>query len=142
MKAIPDKHDPKQLRAALLAATLSLLLATASSQAQQIACGQTIRTNISVQGQTDDYTFYANVGDVVVVSTCGQPGYYFNAAADVYDSIGRLGGCTNGATPPLTVRASGLCVILVHADDFNHVGTYGVSLALVHRFIKTFTDTV
>jgi hypothetical protein len=106
------------------------LLSTPRSQAGQIYCGQPILTNITYGGQTDGYPFFANAGEVVVIGVEGQPNCcaYFNAEADLKDPNGKLiGSCTNSAMlRDLTV--TGLYNILVHADDYNHTGQYGLSL--------------
>ena len=132
MKPSSSWHDPKRLRPTLLRAAfaLCLLLSTPRSQAGQIACGQTVTTNITGTGQTDGYPFYANAGEAVVIGVEGQPynPYWFDAAADLYDPNGKLiGSCTNSAMLR-GLTTNGLYNILVHADDYAHTGQYGLSL--------------
>jgi hypothetical protein len=95
--------------------------------------GLTITSVIWVPGETDTYCFRGVSGAGILVSVTGQPGYYFNAVADVYDPTGtRIGGITNNQTPLLNLAGgTGPYKILVHADDYNHLGTYGLTLSFV-----------
>ena len=109
-----------------LALGLQLWLAPLGSQAQQLACGQTITNTINSPGQTTLYTFDANAGETFDVLALGQN---FNATAEVYGpSEDRLAVCTNNFTGPLTLTVGGTCTIRVSADNSVSTGAYGISL--------------
>jgi hypothetical protein len=111
---------------AKLSLAVGLWLGPLGSQAQQIACGQTITNTINSPGQTTLYTFDANAGETLDVLALGQN---FNATAEVYGpSEDLLASCTNNFTGPLALTASGTCSIRVRADNLVSTGTYGISL--------------
>jgi len=131
MKTGKLRRGLSQLRTTLwgLAFTLSLLLGSLCSQAQQIACGQTISGSISSGGETDTYTFNANAGDTVTILTLGQT---INSVADVYNPANtRIGGATNNFTGPINLTSTGTYSIRVHADNSTATGAYGVSLTFL-----------
>ncbi len=126
-----SRRISKNLRTTVsgLAFTLNLLLGPHCSQAQQIACGQTINSSIASAGQTNTYTFNANAGETVDVLSLGQS---LNAVADVYSpSETRVGSCTNNFTGPLNVPNTGTYIIRVHADNGVSTGAYGISLTFL-----------
>src|SRR5882724_5373850 len=131
MKTRVSRRSSIQLCTTLLklAFTLNLLLGPLVSQAQNIACGQTITNTINSPGQTNTYTFDANAGEVVEILVLGQP---LNAAADVYDPAGgRIGGATNNFTGPISLTSAGTYTIRVHANDSVSTGAYGISLSFL-----------
>ncbi len=99
------------------------------SQSQPLACGQTANSSLSSAGQTNDYTFDANAGEVVTILVLGQT---INAVADVYDPGGlRVGGATNNFTGPLHLAGTGTYTVRVHATDLTSTGAYGISLSFL-----------
>ncbi len=131
MKTRVSRRSSIQLCTTLLklAFTLNLLLGPLVSQAQNIACGQTITNTINSPGQTNTYTFDANAGEVVEILVLGQP---LNAAADVYDPAGgRIGGATNNFTGPISLTSTGTYTIRVHANDSVSTGACGISLSFL-----------
>ncbi len=109
-----------------MAFSLPLLLNPFCSQAQPIACGQTITNTLTSAGQTVTYTFEANAGETLDILALGQG---VNVAADVFaPTESQIASCTNNFTGPLTAAIAGNYSIRVHAADSVSTGAYGISL--------------
>jgi hypothetical protein len=97
---------------------------------QPLSCGETLSKSTSFYSEMDGYAFAANAGENVSLSTSG-----FGAAEfDVYDPTGsnitRVGPST---VTNLTLALTGYYTLLVHADNYASIGTYGLTMTCINQ---------
>ena len=92
-----------------------------------ITCGQTINGQINLYSEMNSYELVASAGEHVLLSASGFAGM----VADFYDPAGMI--ITNlspSGTANLTLAATGVYTLLVHAGNYVGTGTYGLSLTV------------
>jgi hypothetical protein len=84
-----------------------------------LACGQSVRTNTSLQSEMDAYGFGTG-GGTVIFSFSGYSGAQF----DLYDPLGNKLFTATPGTAPNTNLAPGTYTLLVHDGSYAHTGNY------------------
>ena len=102
-----------------------------------IACGQTVSTNTSYYSEMDAYSYAGTAGQLLAIGLYGPINRYspYQAMnADIYAPSGQLvstvasGNYNTGGAITVALPVSGVYTILVHANDWNGVGAYAMSL--------------
>ena len=107
----------------------TVVSASAASCATSIVCGSTIATSLALPTQSDTYSFAAQAGEVVTITTA-ETGPGLNACWELYDAAGTslAAACVEGTVP---LPSTGTYTIRAHDNGDDGSGNYDLDLDFV-----------
>ena len=111
---------------------LALAVPRMASSQTPIACGQTLSGNIAAPGQQNTYTFGANAGEAVIITTVATS-RTLGAHAELYGPTGSFVAGTNypgynNTLGNVVLPATGTYTIIVRDNGLTSTGAYNVHL--------------